>query len=461
MRSANLQSTFILGFRINQDTKRIFGPSSESPAVFETEWEGPPLTKMDTPSAIVEPSGTDVQHSYDVLILDGSNKQSLACVRSLGRLGLRVAVGESAAECGSSKSALSFRSRYAARSLVLPDVATDPGPYAAEVLSFVRQHLVRVVIPTNDGAITALTPHREQFTALGCTLALASDAALTIANDKDRTLEVAGRLGIEYPQTMRIDSLGDLAAVVTAFEFPFVLKPTVSFPRDAPVRLQVTEVIDEVEAIDAIQTYLSSGSGVLAQQWASGRREGVSLFMTDGEVRSACAHVAHRTSPALGGASVLRESIPLLPDLYDPAVRLVQEIGLDGVCEVEFRRDATGRPLLMEVNARLAGTIENAVRSGVDFPLMLWQWATGQPVSPSTGYRVGVRTRWLHGDVRWLRDNQRRLGRPDSVSTAQALFAFAAEFLRTRHFDCVDWRDLGPAWAELRATTRAVLKSRH
>src|ERR1700761_7589272 len=111
------------------------------------------MTKMDTPAAIAEPSGTDAQDLYDVLILDGSNKQSLACVRSLGRIGLRVAVGESARECGPSKSTLAFRSRFAARSLLLPDV-NKGGAFAAEVISFVRRHLVRVVIPTNDGAIT-------------------------------------------------------------------------------------------------------------------------------------------------------------------------------------------------------------------------------------------------------------------------------------------------------------------
>jgi predicted ATP-grasp superfamily ATP-dependent carboligase len=415
---------------------------------------------MDTPSAVAAPAGARVQHLYDVLILDASNKQSLACVRSLGRIGLRVAVGECATECDAAESALSFRSRYARHSLVLPDVATDADAFAAEVVSFVRDHQIHVVIPTNDGAITAMAPYREQLAALGCTLALASDATLAIANDKDRTLEVAERLGIPYPRSMRIDRLDDLPAVMDAFPFPFVLKPTVSFPRDAPVRLQVIEVIDEVEAISAVQTYLSSGSAVLAQEWASGRREGVSLFMVDGEVRAACGHVAYRTSPALGGASVLRESIPLLPDLYEPAVRLVQEIGLNGVCEVEFRRDAAGRPLLMEVNARLAGTIENALHSGVDFPLMLWEWAAGHTVPESTDYRIGVRTRWLHGDMRWLRDNQRRVGRPDSVSRTRALATFAAEFLRTRHFDCVDWRDLRPALAELRATARAVLKSR-
>jgi len=180
--------------------------------------------------------------------------------------------------------------------------------------------------------------------------------------------------------------------VVDTFGFPFVLKPTISFPPDASVRLQAAEVINEAEAITVIQTYLSAGAGVLAQQMASGRREGVTLFIADGDVRAACAHVAHRTSPALGGASVLRESLPITEEIYGPAVSLVNAIGLEGVCEVEFRRDAGNRPLLMEVNARLAGTIENAVRSGVDFPLMIWQWATGLPVERHRGYKTGVRT---------------------------------------------------------------------
>ena len=259
---------------------------------------------------------------------------------------------------------------------------------------------------------------------------------------------------------MRIGSIDDLPAVIDAFGFPFVLKPTVSFPRDSSIRLQAGEVVNEAEAVSVIQTYLSAGSGVLAQQWASGRREGVTLFIAEGDVRAACAHVAHRTSPALGGASVLRESLPIAEEIYGPAVSLVTEIGLQGVCEVEFRRDAAGRPLLMEVNARLAGTIENAVRSGVDFPLMIWQWAAGLPVERVSSYKTGVRTRWLHGDMRWLRDNQRRAGRPDSVSRARAVSLFATEFLRTRHLDCLDRHDLGPVMAELRTTARAVGKSR-
>lgn len=417
----------------------------------------PETTAMSWKWTTPGPSGPD---RYDVLVLDAASRQSLASTRSLGRAGLRVALGECTADCDSSMSALSFHSRYSARNVILPSLTTDATLFAAAVADFVREHPTRVVLPTADGAITALTPWREKLASLGCVLALAPDCALEVANDKDRTLAIARDLGIAYPATMVIQSIDDLPAVADTFGFPFVLKPTISFPPDASVRLQATEVINQAEAITVILTYLSAGAGVLAQQMASGRREGVTLFIADGDVRAACAHVAHRTSPALGGASVLRESLPITEEIYGPAVSLVNAIGLEGVCEVEFRRDAGNRPLLMEVNARLAGTIENAVRSGVDFPLMIWQWATGLPVERHRGYKTGVRTRWLHGDMRWLRDNQRRAGRPDSVSNARAVSVFATEFLRTRHLDCLDRHDLRPAVAELRTTARAIRKPR-
>lgn len=64
-----------------------------------------------------------------------------------------------------------------------------------------------------------------------------------------------------------------------------------------------------------------------------------------------------------------------------PALRLVREIGLEGYCQVEFRRGSAGKPYLMEVNPRLNLGIEVAVRAGVDFPYLLYQWATDQPVS--------------------------------------------------------------------------------
>ena len=182
------------------------------------------------------------------------------------------------------------------------------------------------------------------------------------------------------------------------------------------------------EAIATTERFLAAGSGVLAQQWACGRREGVTLFIKDGSVLANCGHVAYRTTPPLGGASVMRQSIRVPGDVLEAAVRLVKAVGLQGVCEVEFRRDANNHPLLMEINPRLAGTIENAIQSGVDFPLMIWQWATGADVQSSRGHRTGVRTRWLQGDLRWLRENLGRPVAPTASRRDQSFWIFAWEF---------------------------------
>jgi D-alanine-D-alanine ligase-like ATP-grasp enzyme len=393
---------------------------------------------------------------YDILILDAGTKQTLSSARSLGRAGVRVALGECVSDCGSSGIALAFRSRYSLSNVVLPDIAASASEYGSAVTEFVRRNPVRVVLPAGDGTIGALMPWREKLAALGCTLALAPNPALEIANDKDRTLELAARLGIAAPRTLPVTGPGDLVSVIAELGFPFVIKPTTSWTDQATERLYPVDVISEAEARAVTEKILAVGSGVLAQQFAPGHREGVTLFMVDGEVRASCGHRAYRTSPPLGGASAVRESISVPPDLYEASVRLVQAIGLEGPCEVEYRRDADGRPLLMEVNARLAGTLENAIHSGVDIPLMTWQWAAGLPVARVEGHKTGVKTRWLKGDMRWVLANRGRAGRPDSVPMARALWTFAREFLLTIHYDCFDRRDLRPVVGEMRSMAAAL-----
>jgi predicted ATP-grasp superfamily ATP-dependent carboligase len=417
------------------------------------------MTKTALNATVLDkPETSGGRADYDILILDASHKHSLTSARSLARSGLRVALGESVGQYRPGHRPPSFRSRACARALVLPDYVSEPAAYVEAVLAFAREHRVRVVLPVGDANITLLAPHRQRFSELGCMLAVASDAALEVANDKVRTLEVASKLDIAYPKSIPVSGTEDLRAAEAEFGYPFVLKPTVSWTGAVALRAVPCEVVNEAEAIEATARMLATGCEVLAQQLATGRREGVSLFIVDGEMVAFCGCAAHRTTPPLGGVSAMRESIPVPEELLDAAVRLATTIGVEGPSEVEFRRDAQGRPLLMEINARLAGTLENAIHSGVDFPLMIWQWGTGQPIEPVKSYRTGVRTRWLAGDLRWLWESVLQRGRPDSVSPARGLWTFTSEFFRTRHYDFVDRRDMRPALAEIWDTAGIIRK---
>jgi len=416
------------------------------------------MTEAALKAVVREKPGTAGGGDYDILILDASHKHSLTSTRSLARSGLRVALGESVGQFTANHKPPAFHSRYCAHALVLPDYILDPDGYIEAVLAFTRKHGVRVVLPVGDANITLLAPHRERFRELGSMLAVGSDAALEIANDKVRTLALADELGIPYPKSLPVTGVEDLRQAEAQWGYPYVLKPTVSWTGKVPLRMVPTEVLSEAEALEHTKRFLATGCEVLAQQFANGRREGVSLFIVDGEVKAHCGCIAHRTTPPLGGVSAMRESYEVPAELLDAAVSLATAIGVEGPSEVEFRRDSKGQPLLMEINARLAGTLENAVNSGVDFPMMIWQWGTDQAIEPVKSYRTGVRTRWLAGDLRWLWDSVMMSDRPDSVPLGRGLRTVAAEFFRTRHYDFIDRYDMRPALAEIWDTAAIVRK---
>jgi predicted ATP-grasp superfamily ATP-dependent carboligase len=401
---------------------------------------------------------TEKLDKFDVLILDSVSKIALTSARSLARAGLRVALGEAEGAYEPGHEPPAWRSRYCAQTLKLTDYTRDPAKFVDEVVAFVRAHGVRLVLPSGDATIAILAPNRQRFTELGCAIHVAPDDALEIATDKMRTLEVAAKLGIEYPKSVTVRGVEDLRAAEAQFGYPFVVKPSISWTGQVAERVHPTEVINEEEAVKATDSYLLTGCEVIAQQLASGDRISISFFIDKGEVLAYAACTALRTTPPLGGVSVQRVSIPLSDELLKASENLVLTVGLEGAVEVEYRCDAKGNPLLMEINPRLAGTLENAMHTGVNFPLMIWQQAIGEKIKPVRSYPVGVRTRWVSGDLRWMWDSMFQYGRPDTVSPARSIWTFTSEFFRTRYYDYWDLRDLRPGFVEARDTLRVIGK---
>ncbi len=292
--------------------------------------------------------------TYDALVLDGSLRQSLATVRSLGSRGLRVA----ALETFDSGGVPTFSSRWCQQRFVCP------AKHGTEAyLTYLEQLLdhisVRVLIASSDGTIGLIRQHREQLERR-VRIALAKEPALGIAINKERTLEVAKRLGVGVPRAVTVGAVSEVAAALHEIGLPAVVKPV--------------------------------------QSWEWDGQQGT------------------------------------------------REIGLEGYSQVEFRRDAVGKPYLMEINPRLNLAIAHAVHAGVDFPSLLYQWASGEQLERVKSYRTGGWMRHLEGDIRATVAAVRQRGRPGVPSPARAIFDFCLSFFLPMKYDYVDWRDPLPAW---------------
>jgi predicted ATP-grasp superfamily ATP-dependent carboligase len=396
------------------------------------------------------PAGARERHT-DALIADASQRQALVAIRELGRGG--VSVGAIDAD----EHAPGLASRWCSVGSVFPDFIRDRDAYLDALLRFCAAHAPRSLILSHDGSIEAVRRRRAEVErAVGLTLA--SEQALAIAIEKPRTLAFAEALGLRTPRGALVRGPGEADAAIEEVGLPAVVKPARSWVQDADGGRRIVSVVagarsDARIAIDAV---LREGVEVVLQEWLPGDREALSFFRAHGRIWARFAQRADRTSPPLGGSSVLRESIPLPEDLLPAAERLIAELDLDGYSEVEFRRDADGRGALMEINPRLSASVEIAVRAGVPFPRLLHDWASGKALQEVGGYRAGLRMRWLGGDLSWLRSVCNQQPGPDVPSRGEAVRMFAAGFVRRSGYDYVDRRDLRPALVAARGAIRRL-----
>lgn len=222
---------------------------------------------------------------------------------------------------------------------------------------------------------------------------------------------------------------------MSRLHFPIVVKPSrsVSGPELHRVRNEVAYAHDEASLRETLKALPPAAYPALLQERIVGPGVGVSLLIWNGELLAAFAHQRIREKPPSGGVSVLRESIPLDEGLLSRSVDLLASLDWQGVAMIEYKLDhATNVPYLMEINGRLWGSLQLAIDSGVNFPLLLVQAALGIPSRAVTSYREGVRSRWEWGDVdnllAMLFHSPNRLalasGRPDRLGALR-------EFLRS------------------------------
>jgi len=390
----------------------------------------------------------------DALVLDGRLRQSVVTVRSLGSRGLRVA----ALETTEGLPAPAFSSRWCQEKLVCPAIEGSQA-YLNYLEQVIDSTAARVLITSSDGTIALIRQHRAQLEQR-VHIALAKEPALSIAINKGQTLDIASQLGIGIPRTVTIGSVQEVTAALREIGLPAVVKPVESWlpgtQRGIRVISQLVTTPDEARR--AVEQLTVSGGRVLFQQFLSGRRESLSFFYAKGEMFARFAFLGKRTNPPLGGVYVLRQAITLPADSGAQAERLVRAIDLEGYSQVEFRRDSAGTPYLMEINPRLNLGIEIAVRSGVDFPYLLYQWANGDAMSPVKNYATGGQMRYLAGDLMTTLASVRQRGRPGVTPPAQAFLAFFLTFFIPMGYDYFNWRDPLPVWPATKGFFRYSLQ---
>jgi predicted ATP-grasp superfamily ATP-dependent carboligase len=335
-----------------------------------------------------------------VLVLDGSQNQGVAAVRSLAQAGHRVLVGEAASW---SKAGWS---RSCSGTFQYPAPHKDGAGFVARIVEIAGAETGTFVLPMTEATTLPLSANRERVFGVGGRMVLPAHPDMLRAFDKDETVRLAGSLGIAVPKTILLTSAQDLSRARNEISFPVVLKPRSSEEMSSSGVVRTSGgpryARNQRELDMEYERASRTSSGVLMQEFVDGEGAGYFALMHHGELRAEFAHRRIRDVKPTGSGSAVRVSVEPDPAIREASLALLKALNWHGVAMVEFRQ-ARGRPaVFMEVNGRFWHSLALACFAGVDFPALLARMAEHGDVEPENRFRPGVRCRWFLGDVRHL-----------------------------------------------------------
>lgn len=342
---------------------------------------------------------------------------------------------------------------------MVPAPKESPERYARTVADLIGREGIEVVLPATDSSMLSLLFRRDMLAP--ATVPFGPLRAYRALSDKTKVTEAAREIGLSVPrQHVVASSPPDPEALV----YPLVLKPSRSVVSSAG-RLS-EQSVSHVDSPDELRRVLAEvpepAYPILLQQRIRGPGTGIFLLRWNGETRAVFAHRRLREKPPSGGVSVYRESVAADTDLLAGSEQLLERFDWSGTAMVEFKRDRnTGEAYLMEVNARLWGSLQLAVDAGVDFPRLLVEAALGVPGEGCPDYREGVRSRWWWGEVDHLlaRLKGQAPGDAESCSPRRlwALAQFLAAWRPGDRYEVLSLEDPGPFLRESSAWIASLL----
>lgn len=384
------------------------------------------------------------------LVLDGHSRAAVETTQALGRAGVPVAVS------AEKRNATAFASRYAAQKLDQPP-AVPTGPFLDWLRELDLEFQFELIVPATETSLQALLVIPEDD-SLRRRAVLASSRSIEIALDKHRSWELAEQLRVPLPKSRLISHVSEIGE---ATFFPTVLKPVKSkLIENGALKSFEPAIVADAAARGSILMEWVPRLSIIEQEYVTGWGVGVEMLYQNGKRVWYQAHERLHEWPLTGGASTYRRTIEASPEVLEAATRMLDALNWHGVAMVEFKRRADGTFAFMEINPRLWGSLALSIDAGVNFPLGLWNIATGKSLELQPRYRRGVRTRHLSKDLRWLRaniganrENPLLLLRPRLSSLLELGLAFTG-YEKWDHFD---WRDWGPFLQDTTGTLRDAL----
>ncbi|MBI3519885.1 MAG: ATP-grasp domain-containing protein [Bacteroidetes bacterium] len=307
--------------------------------------------------------GDKLNFKFKILITDGGSVNALGIIRHLGLCGKFELI-----VIGYNSLALGKFSKYSNRYFILPHPKKNSEGFINGIKEIITKENIDFVLPVGFYAHKSIIDNLSMIEPLA-KVCLPSKSSFEIATSKIETTQLAERAGVLVPKTKTIRDLNELKTLA-GLTFPVVIKSQ----KEIGGRM-VEYAYSEQELVSKF-TYLVSAFDLntdnypIIQEYITGEGVGFFAFYKHGKLMNYFMHERIREFPVSGGRSVCARSF-YDEKLLENGKKMLDALGWNGSAMVEFKRTKQNEYYLLEVNPKLWGSIELAMCSGVDFPLLM------------------------------------------------------------------------------------------
>ena len=289
---------------------------------------------------------------------------------------------------------MAYKSKYIRDHFVLPHPEHHAAAFLQGLLDIGQRIGRAIVFPADDPTLVTLSKCRKAL--LPRFIIPTPDWSIIdkIIN-KDLTYATAEQAGIPIPKTLRLDRTAPLPAdLLQTFRFPFLIKPAQShtYYEAFHRKMDIVNSLEEIETL--FKACQQKEIDLTAQEIIAGDIDhGLnfnSLYYNGKIQQGFTAHKVRMTEQGYGIPTVVR-SREMIAELWDLSERLLHVLDYEGYSCIEYKFDEAEQCYkLLEINGRYNRSSLLSVKSGINFPLIEYNYLVhGRDVAQQK-YQTGI-----------------------------------------------------------------------
>lgn len=279
--------------------------------------------------------------------------------------------------------------------------ATDTS-YVDTLLEICKKEYVDVVMPFMSAELLPLIDRKREFEAIGTKVSVADRQSVEITTNKFRFYQFMKDHGLAVPKFAPVRKASELLAACEACGYPQnavcvkatelsgsrgirIINPNIS-KFDLLFGEKPNSFFTTMDDLQATLEERPEMPEMMAMEYLPGAEGSVDLLAYNGKIL----YMGYRES------NVNLHSIPQVATLsenraaYEIAEKVVAALKLDGNADLDFKCDAEGNPVLMEVNPRIAATMKIFAEGGMNLPYLRIKQLLGEEL-PRVELKYGIK----------------------------------------------------------------------